>query len=117
MSGPIEFHQVLDAAPDAMIVLDRRGRVAALNQEAERFFGWNEVELLGQPMSRFIPPRFHALLGQDPEGKGGSASAPMNGGTVSCFARRRDGSEFPVELARRPWGSALMHCPWSPCGT
>lgn len=97
MSAPIEFHQLLDAASDAMVVVDRYGRVTALNLAAERFFGWTENELLGEPMSRFIPTRFHPLLGSGVEANGGSPS-------VTCFARRRDGSEFPVELARRPLG-------------
>ncbi len=93
MPAPTEFHQLLDAAPDAMLVVDRYGMVAALNLAAEQFFGWTEQELLGEPMSRLIPTRFHPLLGSDFEAGGGE--------TVSCFARRHDGSEFPVELVRR----------------
>jgi diguanylate cyclase (GGDEF)-like protein/PAS domain S-box-containing protein len=87
-----------------MIAMDRHGRVTALNLEAERFFGWSEQELLGKPMSRFIPARFHPLLGSYVETSGGSTAASATGESVSCFAVRRDGSEFPVELARRPLG-------------
>ena len=101
MSAPIEFHQLLDAAPDAMVVVDGHGLVTALNLEAERFLGWTEQELLGEPMSRFIPARFHTLLGPYFETAAGS---PAKDTAVSCFARRRDGSEFPVELSRRPLG-------------
>jgi diguanylate cyclase (GGDEF)-like protein/PAS domain S-box-containing protein len=104
MSGPIEFHQLLDASPDAMVVVDRYGRVTALNQEAERFFGWTEIELLGQQMNRFIPTRFHPLLGPDLETHNGLTSTATKRRTVTCFARSRDGNEFPVELARRPIG-------------
>src|SRR6187431_3376692 len=74
MSGPVEFHQLLDASPDAMVVVDRNGRVTALNREAERFFGWTEIELLGQQMNRFIPTRFHPLLGPDLETHNGLTS-------------------------------------------
>ncbi|HLB53684.1 MAG TPA: EAL domain-containing protein, partial [Gemmatimonadales bacterium] len=101
--APSEFHQLLDAAPDAMVVVDRYGRVTALNLEAERFLGWTENELRGEPMSRLIPTRFHPLLGSDLEANGGSPGS-TEGRRVSCFAQRRDGSEFPVELARRPLG-------------
>jgi len=104
MSGPIEFHQLLDAAPDAMVVVDRNGRVTALNLAAERFFGWTEVELLGEPMNRFIPTRFHPLLGSDLETGDGSPAVSTRRRTVICFARRRDGTECPVEMARRPVG-------------
>jgi len=104
ISSPSELHQLLDATPVAMVVVDRDGLVSAINLEAERFFGWAEQELLGEPMSRFIPTRFHPLLGADAEANGGSLAVSTKGGTISCFARRRDGSEFPVELARRPIG-------------
>jgi len=106
MSASSEFHQLLDAAPDAMVVVDREGRVTALNPEAERFLGWVEHDLLGEPMSRFIPTRFHRLIGADVETNGGAPAVSRQAVTVSCFVRRRDGSEFPVEVARRPIGPA-----------
>ena len=79
MAVPSEFHQLLDAAPDAMVVVDRHGHVTALNLEAERFFGWTERELLGEPMSRFFPTRFHRLLGYL-ESNGGAPAVSTNGG-------------------------------------
>ena len=104
ISADREFRQLLDAAPDAMVVVDRQGRVTALNLEAERFFGWAERELLGEPMHRFFPPRFHRLLETELETNGGSPPGSSAGRTISCFARRRDGTEFPVALARRDIG-------------
>jgi len=101
ISAQIDFRTLLDAAPDAMVIVDRTGRVTALNQEAARFLGWTERELLGVPMSRLIPARFHTLLGSYMESGGGS---PGKDAAISCFAQRPDGSEFPVELARRPLG-------------
>jgi diguanylate cyclase (GGDEF)-like protein/PAS domain S-box-containing protein len=104
MLPPSELHQLLDAAPDAMLVVDRAGMVTAVNHEAVQFFGWTEAELLGEPMTRFIPGRFHRLLETDLEPAGPLPIAVMPGGTVSCFALLRDGSESPVELARRSIG-------------
>jgi diguanylate cyclase (GGDEF)-like protein/PAS domain S-box-containing protein len=104
ISAPAEFHQLLDAAPDAMIVVDHQGLVTALNVEAERFLGWAEQELLGEPMMRLFPRRFHRLLESDLETNGGSPAASTTGVTLSCFAQRRDGTEFPVALARRAFG-------------
>jgi len=99
----IGFRPLLDAAPDATVVIDSLGRIVALNHEVERLLGWSEQELLGQPMNRLIPPRFHRTLdtqpvfNQEPPEK-------QKGTRVSLFARRRDGSEFPVEIHRGPLG-------------
>jgi diguanylate cyclase (GGDEF)-like protein/PAS domain S-box-containing protein len=101
--APSQFHQLLDAAPDAMILVDHSGRVTAVNREAERFLGWTEKELLGEPMSRFIPTRFHPLL-DAAVGTSESPAVSTRGGTFSGFARRRDGREVAVELSRRPVG-------------
>ena len=70
-----------------MVVVDRHGLVTALNLEAERIFGWTERHLVGEPMSQFVPERFHLLLDSD-------AASTVPGGTVRCFARRRDGTEM-----------------------
>jgi PAS domain-containing protein len=56
------FRPLLEAALDASVVVDSLGRVVALNREGERLLGWSEPELLGQPMNRLVPPRFHRIL-------------------------------------------------------
>lgn len=56
------FRPLLEAALDATVVVDSLGRVVALNHEVERLLGWSEQELLGQPMNRLIPQRFHGIL-------------------------------------------------------
>jgi diguanylate cyclase (GGDEF)-like protein/PAS domain S-box-containing protein len=96
----IGFRSLLDAAPDATAVIDSSGRIVALNQEAERLLGWAEPELLGQPMNRLIPPRFHRILDTQPIFAGEPQPSHPKGTRVSLFARRRDGSEFPVEINR-----------------
>lgn len=98
-----EFHELLDAVPDAMVVVDINGDVTAINLEAERVFGWPEKEVRGQPMTRFIPRRFQRMLAADPHRASLALSAKR--GTISCFARRRDGTEFPVELSSRVLGN------------
>ncbi len=87
---------------DAMLVVDARGIVVALNPEAERLFGWTEAELLGEPLDRVIPPRFQRLTESQPVGDGTSPGIPPKAAPVSLFARRQDGTEFPVELNRSP---------------
>lgn len=96
------IRELLDAAPDAMVIIDSLGKVVQVSQEAERLFGWTESELVGKPLNRLIPPRFQQVSAGQREGDvSSSASVP-----VSLFARRRDGSEFPVEFNRAPLGPA-----------
>ncbi len=90
------FRQLLDAAVDAMLVVDERGNVVAVNPEAERLFGWASAELLGEPLDQLIPPRFQQLAG--------FAGTAPKGAPVDVFARRQDGTEVPVEFNRSPLG-------------
>jgi len=98
------FRQMLDAAPDAMVVVDQVGGVVALNREAERLFGWTDAELRGEPSSRLIPQRFQQVYDALGVGDGESPATPPKRAPVRIFARRRDGSEFPVEIHRSPLG-------------
>jgi diguanylate cyclase (GGDEF)-like protein/PAS domain S-box-containing protein len=100
----IGFRSLLDASPDATAVVDPLGTVVALNREAERLLGWTEGELLGHPMNRLIPPRFHRILDTQPPLSHEPQQTPPKGIRVSLFARRRDGSEFPVEINRNSLG-------------
>jgi len=105
------FRQLLNASADAVFVVEARGNVAALNPEAERLFGWSEAELLGEPLNRLIPERFQQLADSQLAGGVESPGLPPKGGRVSLFARRQDGSEFPVEFNSHPLGvsrDALM---------
>jgi diguanylate cyclase (GGDEF)-like protein/PAS domain S-box-containing protein len=99
------FRQLLDAAPDAMVLVDRFGKVVVLNREVEPLFGWTEAELLGQPVNRLIPARFHPVLEAQPVTSESQESHPK-GARLSLLALRRDGSEFPVEINRTPIGSS-----------
>ena len=100
------FRQLLDAAPDAVVIIDRIGHIVMMNREVERLFGWTEPELLGRPMRLLIPPRFHRVLETKPLNADESQPAITKGSAISLFARRRDGSEFPVEINRSPLGPA-----------
>jgi diguanylate cyclase (GGDEF)-like protein/PAS domain S-box-containing protein len=100
-----EFHQLLDAAPDAMVVVDRAGNVAAVNLEAERFFGWLEEELVGHPLTRIVPRSLDNQLNLILDAQRASHAVVVSGAMISCSASRRDGTAFPVELSRRSLGS------------
>lgn len=98
------FRNLFDAAPDAMVVVDPRGSVVAMNREAERLVGWTEAELLGEPLNRLIPARFQQMSDSQHVSDHASLEVSAQGGPASLFARRRDGSEFPVEVNRSSLG-------------
>src|SRR5205809_6643875 len=93
--GPVQdkrFRQMLDAAPDAIVVVDQRGRGVALNRGTERLCGWTDADLLGEPSRRLISPAFQKAY--DAPGVSGAESptrAPRNRAAVSTSARRPEG--------------------------
>ena len=93
------FTGVLEAAPDAMVCVDAGGRIAVVNAQAERLFGYGRAELIGQPVEMLVPdqaravhPRHRAEYVADPRPR------PMGAG-MELAARRRDGSTFPAEIS------------------
>jgi len=100
---PFELaRSALDAAPDALIIVDERGNVAFANRQVSAIFGYPHDELIGRPIDVLIPERFHArhLLHRSAY-SGAPHLRPMGAG-LDLYARRRDGSEFPVEISLSP---------------
>jgi protein-histidine pros-kinase len=96
------FRRLLDAAPDAMIIVERAGKILLVNEQTERLFGHPRSELIGAPVEVLFPARFHAthpLFGSgyfnDPK------SHPMGSG-LELYGARADGSEFPLEISLAP---------------
>jgi PAS domain S-box-containing protein len=93
---------IVEAAPDALVVVSASGRITLLNAQTERLFGYPRAELLGQSIETLIPQRFrsgHAQLRTTylhaPK------TRPMGTG-LTLYGRRKDGSEFPAEISLSP---------------
>ena len=96
------FRLVVDAAPNAIVMIDRAGRIVMVNSQAERVFGYSRTELVGQVVEILVPER---LRDHHPELRGtfwlDAQSRPMGVGR-DLYAVRKDGSEFPVEIGLNP---------------
>ncbi len=100
------FRTLLESAPDAMVIIDDQGKIAIVNGQAEKMFGYERDEMLGHPVEMLLPERLRerhvgnrAKFSEDPRLR------PMGAG-LDLVARRKDDSEFPVEISLSPVQSA-----------
>jgi PAS domain S-box-containing protein len=97
-----KFRALLESAPDATVIANGRGLIEAVNAQVERLFAYKRSELLGHPIEMLLPQRFRgAHLAHHERYVSAPAPRPMSVG-LELSGRRKDGSEFPVEITLSP---------------
>jgi len=99
------FKLVVEATPSAIVITDRDGRITLVNAQAEKLFGYARAELVGQLIEILVPERYR---GAHMTYRWGYESAPRSrpmGAGRDLFGRRKDGTEFPVEIGLSPFES------------
>jgi PAS domain S-box-containing protein len=101
-----KYRGLLEAAPDAMVVVNQAGEIVLLNVQAEKQFGYRRDELIGQKVKNIIPQGFAERLIADGTRTAADALAQQIGAGIELSELRKDGSEFPIEIMLSPLKSS-----------
>jgi PAS domain S-box-containing protein len=98
----VQFRELVDLAPDGVVVCDERGLIVLVNVQAERMFGYTRAELIGRSIETLVPDR---VRDKHPAHVARYVAKPVlrpMGSGLELSGRRKDGSEFPVEISLSP---------------
>lgn len=94
-----KFRNLLETAPDAIVIVNQSGKVQLVNAQTEKLFGYSREELVGMPVEVLVPQRFHRQHTGYRQTYAHSPKRRAMGAGLELYGHRKDGSEFPVEIS------------------
>ena len=102
MAQVILSSDLLEALPDAIVAVDRDGTIVQVNSQAQELFGFESAELIGQKVEMLVPESYRRQHHHHRENFSEAPKTRRMGADLDLYGRRRDGSEFPVEISLSP---------------
>jgi two-component system sensor histidine kinase DevS len=100
---------IIEAAPDGIVMIDATGTIVLVNRQTEELFGYDRVDLLGKSVEILLPERYrHAHQEHRARYRAEPRTRPMGAG-MSLLGRKRDGTEFPIEISLSPLATGGAH--------